>query len=115
MPAPKKNLYVAAELNFLEDQIKEAMLFLRSRPLSALVDRIEMKPTRGGGMMPMVVATVEDQAKANVLIMEKLLAMLPALNQMRETASDDIGTKGGVQRSERMLTQANQQIGQISL
>ena len=100
--AKKSNLYTQAELEFLEEQVKESIQFLKNRPFSTLQDRMSRKQTRNGGYVETCIASIEDQAKANILMMEKLLNMLPALETMRERLAEGPSVKGNYELPESL-------------
>src|SRR5687767_2795130 len=81
--AVKKNIYVEAELEWAEQQLLEWKDYVSAHPLAKLVDRIEWKPTKNGGTMPMVVASIEQQGKFLQETMTKYLSLLKEVNSMR--------------------------------
>ena len=98
----KKNLYTVAELDFLEDQVANFIAFLQGRPVHLLQDRVAMKTTKTGGSMPTVIATIEDQMKANTHVMKELLNMMPVLEALRKESIESIQGKGTAAISPRM-------------
>lgn len=81
--AVKKNIYVEAELEWAEQQLLEWKDYVSAHPLAQLKDRIEWKPTKNGGTMPMVVASIEQQGKFLQETMTKYLSLLKEVNNMR--------------------------------
>ena len=53
-------------------------------PINELKDRIEWKPTAKGGVMPMVVASIEQQGKFIQDTMKNYLALLEIVDKLRE-------------------------------
>lgn len=50
-------------IDFLKQKNQELMEYIKSRPFPELRDRIEWKQTKAGGLMPMVIASIETQRK----------------------------------------------------
>jgi hypothetical protein len=81
--AVKKNIYVEAELEWAEKQLLEWKEYVDSKPLSGLQDRVGMKPTQRGGMIPYVISSIEQQGKFLQETMQKYLMLLQEVNRMR--------------------------------
>lgn len=83
--ASNKHSYILLELKWLEDEIKKLQDDINSyeRPLK---DRVELKQTKAGGVIPMVIASKEDQMKAIAFILEKLPKMIGSLAELRQKA-----------------------------
>jgi hypothetical protein len=81
--AVKKNIYVEAELEWAEQQIIQWKEYVDTHPLSSLQDRVGMKPTARGGMIPYVISSIEQQGKFLQDTMEKYLKLLAEVNRMR--------------------------------
>ena len=82
--ATKKNIYVEAELEWAEEQLSSWKQYVDANPLHELKDRIEWKPTAKGGMLPMVIASIEQQGKFIQDTMKNYLALLKEVDMMRE-------------------------------
>lgn len=93
--ATKKNNYVTAELDFAEEQLAEWKKYVLDHPFGDLKDRIEWKETRGGGMMPMVIASIEAQGKFLQETMKNYLALLEVVNKLREAEEAKMEARGG--------------------
>lgn len=91
----KKNNYITAELDFAEQQLASWKQYVEDHPLHEMKDRIEWKETKGGGMMPMVVATVEAQGKFIQETMVKYLALLEIVDRLREKEQVKMEARGG--------------------
>jgi hypothetical protein len=59
--AKKANNYITAELDFAEEQLASWKEYVLSNPFPTLKDRVELKQTKTGGVIPMVVSTIEQQ------------------------------------------------------
>ncbi len=59
----KGNKYAGMELEWLEMKAEEQRAYVDSNPLPSLTDRMQYKETKTGGMIPVVVATIEQQHK----------------------------------------------------
>lgn len=82
--ATKKNTYINTELDWAEKQLATWRAYVDLNPFNELKDRIEWKPTARGGVMPMVVASIEQQGKFIQDTMKNYLALLEIVDKLRE-------------------------------
>lgn len=82
--ATKKNTYINTELDWAEKQLATWRAYVDLNPINELKDRIEWKPTAKGGVMPMVVASIEQQGKFIQDTMKNYLALLEIVDKLRE-------------------------------
>lgn len=80
----KKTTYINAELQWAEEQLSSWKAYVDANPLHLLKDRIEWKPTSKGGMLPMVIASIEAQGKFIQETMKNYLALLEVVEKLRE-------------------------------
>ena len=80
----KKTTYINTELEWAEQQLTSWKAYVDANPLHELKDRIEWKPTAKGGMLPMVIASIEAQGKFIQETMKNYLALLEVVNTLRE-------------------------------
>ena len=80
----KKETYISAELSWAETQLKSWRAYVDKNSFEDLKDRIEWKPTARGGVMPMVIASIEAQGKFLQETMKNYLALLDVVNDLRE-------------------------------
>lgn len=92
--AKKQNNYISTELDWAEEQLATWRAYVDKNPLHELKDRIEWKPTRGGGTMPMVVASIEAQGKFVQDTMKNYLALLEIVDKLREKEENKIEARG---------------------
>ena len=98
--AVKKNTYVSAELDWAEQQLSSWKEYVDANPLHLLKDRIEWKPTAKGGMLPMVIASIESQGKFVQETMKNYLALLEQVDKLREKEeAKKVETRGGAELS----------------
>jgi len=83
MATKKKELFIDVELEWAEEQLKSWKQYVDNNPLHELKDRVEMKPTAKGGLMPMVIASIEQQGKFIQDTMKNYLALLKQVDEMR--------------------------------
>lgn len=107
--ATKKNNYITAELDFAEEQLGEWKQYVLDHPFSELKDRIEWKPTRGGGTMPMVVSSIEQQGKFLQETMKNYLSLLEVVNNLREKEEAKTELRGGKVADTGMIGKLAQQ------
>lgn len=84
MATAKKNNYIGTELDWAEEQLSSWRAYVDKNPMHKLKDRISYKETKGGGMIPMVVASIEQQGKYIQETMKNYLALLDVVNKLRE-------------------------------
>jgi len=82
--AKKQNNYVSTELDWAEEQLATWRAYVDANPLDKLKDRIENKPTARGGVIPMVVSSIEQQGKFIQDTMKNYLSLLEIVNNLRE-------------------------------
>lgn len=103
MATSKKNVFIGAELEWAEEQLVSWKAYVDANPLHELKDRIEWKPTAKGGVMPMVVASIEAQGKFIQETMKNYLALLKEVDIMREKEAAKMEARG----SKQVVGQAN--------
>lgn len=79
----KKHIFVEAELDWAEKQLETWKAYIDAHPINELKDRIEWKPTAKGGLLPMVIASIEAQGKFIQETMKNYLALLKEVDTMR--------------------------------
>lgn len=94
MAKTTKTTYVNAELDWAEEQLKSWKSYVDANPLHELKDRIEWKPTAKGGMLPMVIASIEAQGKFIQETMKNYLALLEVVEKLREKEVAKIEVRG---------------------
>jgi hypothetical protein len=96
--AIKKTTYINTELDWAEQQLASWKQYVDANPLHELKDRIEWKPTATGGMLPMVIASIESQGKFVQETMKNYLALLEQVDKLREKEeAKKIETRGGAE------------------
>lgn len=94
MATIKKTTYVNTELDWAEQQLTSWKAYVDANPLHTLKDRIEWKPTARGGMMPMVVASIEAQGKFIQETMKNYLALLEVVDKLRSLEEAKVEVRG---------------------
>ena len=96
--ALKKTTYINTELDWAEQQLTSWKQYVDANPLHELKDRIEWKPTAKGGMLPMVIASIESQGKFVQETMKNYLALLEQVDKLREKEeAKKVETRGGAE------------------
>lgn len=96
--AVKRNTYINTELDWAEQQLSSWKEYVDANPLHLLKDRIEWKPTAKGGMLPMVIASIESQGKFVQETMKNYLALLEQVDKLREKEeAKTVPVRGDVQ------------------
>ncbi len=95
--AVTKTTYIHTELVWAEEQLSSWRAYIDANPLHKMVDRIEWKPTTKGGMLPMVIASIEAQGKFIQETMKNYLALLEVVERLRDKEDQKkIIARGGV-------------------
>jgi hypothetical protein len=89
-----KTTYVNAELDWAEQQLRSWKSYVDANPLHELKDRVEWKPTSKGGMIPMVIASIEAQGKFIQETMKNYLALLEVVEKLREKEEAKVEVRG---------------------
>lgn len=95
----KKELYIEYELEFLETKLQELKEYIEANPFSKLEDRIKWKETKGGGTLPIVVASKEAQRKDLTQAMKDYAELIQTINRMREDETKKVETRGKTELS----------------
>lgn len=95
----KKDTYVNTELDWAEQQLTSWKAYVDAHPLHELVDRIEWKPTSKGGMIPMVIASIEAQGKFIQETMKNYLALLEVVDKLRKVEEAKVEIRGNGEMS----------------
>lgn len=99
MAAPKKTTYINTELDWAEEQLTSWKAYVDANPMHELKDRIEWKPTAKGGMLPMVIASIEAQGKFIQETMKNYLALLEVVDKLRSLEEAKVEVRGKVEMS----------------
>jgi hypothetical protein len=98
----KKNNYISAELDWAEAQLKTWRDYIDANPINQLKDRKDFKETKTGGVIPMVVQTIEAQIKCIQDTMTKYLQLLEVIDKLREKEEQLKEAKSGADIPFRM-------------
>ena len=90
----KKTTFINTELEWAEAQLTSWKQYVDANPLHELKDRIEWKPTAKGGMLPMVIASIESQGKFVQETMKNYLALLEQVDKLREKEEAKVEVRG---------------------
>lgn len=82
--AAKKNIYSEADLEWAEAQLQTWREYIDAHPIHELTDRVAYKETKTGGVIPMVIQTIEAQIKAITELLKNYLLLLKEVEMMRE-------------------------------
>ena len=94
MALRKKETFISVELDWAEQQLNSWKAYVDAHPLHEMKDRIEWKPTAKGGMMPMVVASIEAQGKFIQETMKNYLDLLDVVDKLREREESKVESRG---------------------
>jgi uncharacterized protein YlxP (DUF503 family) len=97
-----KTTYINTELQWAETQLQSWKQYVDANPLHELKDRIEWKPTAKGGLLPMVIASIEAQGKFVQETMKNYLALLEVVEKLREREESKKEARGASTVPHRM-------------
>ncbi len=100
MAVKKTNNFIEMELLWLEGKAEELRAYCDKNSIASLVDRIAYKETKGGGVMPMVIATIEAQIKSIRDTLNDYIKIIDAIEKLREKES----SKKALTRGDQELT-----------
>lgn len=100
MATVKKTTYINTELEWAEQQLSSWKQYVDANPLHELKDRIEWKPTSKGGMLPMVIASIESQGKFVQETMKNYLALVEVVDKLREKEEAKVQVRGNGEMSD---------------
>lgn len=83
MPAAKQS-YIDEELDWLEARAKDIKNYVDKRPLETIVDRVVYKTVKGGGQIPIVSSTIEQQIKSLREMLTDYMRLIEAISKARE-------------------------------
>jgi hypothetical protein len=92
--AVRKTTYIDVELDWAETQLASWKQYVDANPLHELKDRIEWKPTAKGGMLPMVIASIESQGKFVQETMKNYLALVEVVDKLRSMEEAKVEVRG---------------------
>jgi|SRR5690606_28883763 len=98
----KKQTFVDIELDWAEVQLQSWKAYIDANPIHELKDRIEWKPTAKGGMLPMVIASIEQQGKFLQETMKNYLSLLKEVDSMRKIEEAKKEARGSATVPHRM-------------
>ena len=101
--AIKKTTFINAELEWAEEQLYSWKSYVDANPLHELKDMIEWKPTAKGGMLPMVIASIEAQGKFIQETMKNYLSLLEVVDKLRTQEEAKKEARGSGSVPERMM------------
>lgn len=92
--AAKKSTTIDIELERGEKRLQDLWKYIEDNPIAELKDRIEWKPTSKGGVMPMVIASIEAQITSIRNTMKDYFALLETIKRLRESEEAKVEARG---------------------
>lgn len=86
--ATGKNKFENVELEWAERQLKTWQAYTDAHPFEEMQDRTKLRPTKGGGTVLEVVATIEAQQKNIRDTMKDYLALYEIVKRLRKSDED---------------------------
>ncbi len=79
-----KNKFINPELEWAEEQLESWKAYVSANPFEKMEDRVKWKETKAGGMLPIVIASIESQQKNIRDTMKDYLALLEVVDRLRQ-------------------------------
>lgn len=96
----KPENFIGVDLDWAEEQLVTWKKYVSDNPFEAMKDRISWKETKGGGQIPIVVATIESQQKNVRDTMKDYLSLLAVVNELREKeAKKEVNLRKGFNKN----------------
>ena len=95
----QKNKFSNVKLEWAKAQVETWMAYVEANPFDKMEDRTKFRPTKGGGMVLEVVATIEAQQKSIREIIKDYLLLLDVIKRLEaddESNGPDVGRGGEV-------------------
>lgn len=99
MATTKKQSFITEDLDWCEQKLTEWKAYVDNHPIHELKHDIEWKATKSGGMMPMVIASIQVQGKFLQDTLKNVLAMLELVDKLREKEEAKVETRGKAEMS----------------
>ena len=96
--ATSKNKFSNVKLEWAKAQVETWMAYVDANPFDKMEDRTKFRPTKGGGMVLEVVATIEAQQKSIRETIKDYLSLLEVIKRLEadENNGPDVGRGGEV-------------------
>lgn len=96
--AVSKNKFENVELDWAEKQLRSWQAYADAHPFEQMEDRTKLRPTKGGGTILEVVATIEAQQKNIRDMMKDYLLLLEVVKRLRKDSDSgpELGRGGEV-------------------
>ena len=97
------NKFANVDLVWALTQLASWKAYIDAHPFEDMDDRIRMKETKAGGIMPIVIATIEAQQKNSRDMMKDYLSLYEIVLKLQaDKAEKETSTYGGITASPRM-------------
>ena len=95
MAKKQQSTYVDFELEWLENKAAELKKYVDDRPLHELTDRMAYKETKTGGVLPVIISTIEQQRADLSKAVKDYGEILKIVNDIREKEAIKLEKRGG--------------------
>lgn len=97
------NKFINVKLDWALAQLESWRTYIDAHPFEKMEDRIRFKETKGGGLMPVVIASIEAQQKNSRDMMKDYLSLLEVVKKLKaEETEKEEETYGDTVVSPRM-------------
>lgn len=94
MSTKKANSYIGFELDWLQEKAEQLKAYVDDHPFNELEDRIRLKETSRGGVIPVLAASIENQIKSLTQALKDYAQIIEVIDSLREKDSKKVETRG---------------------
>lgn len=91
----KKNSYIQFELDWLQEKANQLKAYVDANPFDKLDDRIRLKETSRGGVIPVLAASIETQIKSLTQALKDYAQIIEVIDNLREKEEAKVQARGG--------------------
>jgi len=88
MATSKKNSYIDFELEWLQEKAEQLKAYVDMNPFHELDDRIRLKETAKGGVIPVLAASIEAQIKSLTQALKDYAQIIEVIDKLREKEAE---------------------------
>lgn len=94
MAVKKTNTYIEFELDWLQEKAEQLKAYVDMNPFHELDDRIRLKETAKGGVIPVLAASIEAQIKSLTQALKDYAQIIEVIDKLREKEVAKVETRG---------------------
>lgn len=92
--ATKSNTFIGFELDWLTSKANELKAYVDANPFHTLDDRIRLKETSRGGVIPVLAASIEAQIKSLSQALKDYAMIIEVIDKLRQREDEKVEKRG---------------------